>query len=140
MTDVQTSPSETTFHPTAPAPKPRPAPPAKLTPAPMTQAEYDALPKEQQAKWLKPDPAGKQAAFDSVRKAITEALKRTDLTPQEHYDLNSPLQALGAHCGPKNTPGTVAQREQARKDAEREAAAKRATANPVYDGDGNRIA
>lgn len=74
--------------------------PDRLNPAPMTQSQYDQLPPTEKAKYARPDEAGKRAAFRSVRKALAEALKRTDLTTQEHYDLNTPYQALGAHDGP----------------------------------------
>lgn len=121
MTDsTQTlTPSQTANVPHAPRPPAKPV----LTPFVGSQAEYDALPASVRATMLKPDIEGKRNAFKAVRRALYDALQRKDLTPQEHYDLNTPFQALGAHEGPKaerfdKTPETTLQRDQ-RLESER---------------------
>lgn len=68
------------------------------TPRPATPAPAPKAPTAAQEKAAK---ESKNAGFKKVRAALAEMLKRDDLTPQEHYDLNTPYQALGAHEGPK---------------------------------------
>ena len=124
MTETTTTRTveSTPARPATPAPKPA------LIEFTGTQADYDALPASVRETYKRPDMEGKRRAFKAVRKALYDALQRKDLTPQEHYDLNTPFQALGAHEGPKSdrldrTPETVLQRDQ-RLESERQEAAK----------------